>query len=88
MIIVFFRYFKKINFRADSEGLSEQKRLEGLITRYKSMIPMIETTMVKIEIYSKSHSFRAEIKKVKFNAMKYDLIILLKNILLMKNQFL
>ena len=50
--------------RADSDGLSEQKRLEGLITRYKAMIPIIETTMVKIEIYSKAYTFRAEIRKV------------------------
>ena len=51
--------------RADSDGLSEQKRLEGLITRYKSMIPVIETTMVKIEVYSKSYQFRAEIQEVR-----------------------
>ena len=53
-----------ITCRADSDGLSEQKRLEGLITRYKSMIPMIESTMMKIDLYSKSYSFRDEIQKV------------------------
>ena len=51
-------------FRADSDGLSEQKRLEGLITRYKAMIPIIESTMVKIDIYTKAYSFREEINKV------------------------
>ena len=51
-------------FRADSDGLSEQKRLEGLITRYKAMIPVIESTMVKIDIYTKAYSFREEINKV------------------------
>ena len=56
--------FISIICRADSDGLSEQKRLEGLITRYKSMIPMIESTMMKIDLYSKSYSFRDEIQKV------------------------
>ena len=56
--------FISITCRADSDGLSEQKRLEGLITRYKSMIPMIESTMMKIDLYSKSYSFRDEIQKV------------------------
>ena len=55
----------KFFFRADSEGLSEQKRLEGLITRYKSMIPVIESTMAKIDIYTKSYAFRGEVKKVR-----------------------
>ena len=50
--------------RADNEGLSEQKRLEGLITRYKSMIPVIESTMAKIDVYTKSYAFRGEVKKV------------------------
>ena len=44
--------------------MSEQKRLEGLITRYKAMIPVIESTMVKIDIYTKAYSFREEINKV------------------------
>ena len=56
--------FISVTCRADSDGLSEQKRLEGLITRYKSMIPMIESTMMKIDLYSKSYSFRDEIQKV------------------------
>jgi nesprin-1 len=49
--------------RADNEGLSEQKRLEGLITRYKSMIPVIEATMVKLDIYSRSYAFRAQVNQ-------------------------
>ena len=54
-----------VSHRAHSDGLSEQKRLlEGLITRYKSMIPMIKSTMMKIDLYSKSHSCRDEIQKV------------------------
>ena len=53
-----------ISHRADSEGLTEQKRLEGLIKRYKSMIPIIENTMKKIEVYSRSYAFRDEAAKV------------------------
>ena len=29
------------------------------------MIPVIETTMVKIEVYSKSYTFRVEVTKVR-----------------------
>ena len=60
----------KFFFRADSEGLSEQKRLEGLITRYKSMIPVIESTMAKIDVYTKSYAFRGEVKKVRIIFVK------------------
>ena len=58
-------HLKRSTFRADNEGLSEQKRLEGLITRYKSMIPVIESTMAKIDVYTKSYAFRGEVKKVR-----------------------
>eukprot|EP00095_Tigriopus_kingsejongensis_P001452 maker-scaffold207_size258870-snap-gene-1.17 protein:Tk01452 transcript:maker-scaffold207_size258870-snap-gene-1.17-mRNA-1 annotation:"PREDICTED: nesprin-1-like" len=53
-----------VSQRADDAGLSEQKRLEGLITRYKSMIPVIEMTMQKVDIYSKSYHFQAEAHNV------------------------
>ncbi len=53
-----------VSHRADDSGLSEQKRLEGLITRYKSMIPVIEVTMQKIDVYSRSYAFREEAAKV------------------------
>ena len=42
-----------VSHRADDSGLSEQKRLEGLIMRYKSMMPVIEVTMLKIEVHTK-----------------------------------
>ena len=53
-----------VSHRADDSGLSEQKRLEGLITRYKSMIPVIEMTMGKIDTYSRSYELREEIARV------------------------
>ena len=60
-------FFNFDTSRADTDGLSEQKRLEGLITRYKSMIPVIETTMIKIEVYSRSYAFRSEVQEVTFS---------------------
>ncbi len=53
-----------VSHRADDSGLSEQKRLEGLITRYKSMIPVIEVTMQKVDVYSRSYVFREDAAKV------------------------
>jgi nesprin-1 len=53
-----------VSHRADDAGLSEQKRLEGLITRYKSMIPVIEMTMLKLDLYSRSYAFRDDVQRV------------------------
>lgn len=50
--------------RSDHEALTEQNRLEQLITRYKNLIPTIEITMTKTEIYSKSHTYRKEVREV------------------------
>jgi nesprin-1 len=50
--------------RADEGGLSEQRRLEGLISRYKGLIPIIETTMQKIDIYTKSYAYKDDLAKV------------------------
>ncbi|XP_043257160.1 nesprin-1 isoform X11 [Colletes gigas] len=50
--------------RFDHEALSEQNRLEQLITRYKNLIPTIEITMTKTDIYSKSYTYRKEVREV------------------------
>nr|XP_033322974.1 nesprin-1 [Megalopta genalis] len=50
--------------RSDNEALSEQNRLEQLITRYKNLIPTIEITMTKTDIYSKSYTYRKEVREV------------------------
>lgn len=50
--------------RSDHEALSEQNRLEQLITRYKNLIPTIEITMTKTDIYSKSYTYRKEVREV------------------------
>ena len=51
-------------FRADSDGLAEQKKLESLITRYKYLIPEIEKSMLLIEHYSKSYNWKEETYKM------------------------
>lgn len=48
----------------ESEALMEQKKLESLITRYKNLIPTIEITMVKTEVYSKCYTYRREVREV------------------------
>ena len=50
--------------RSDREALTEQRQLELLITRYKNLIPTIEITMTKTDIYSKSYTYRKEVREV------------------------
>lgn len=50
--------------RSDREALTEQHNLEQLITRYKNLIPTIEITMTKTDIYSKSYTYRKEVREV------------------------
>ena len=50
-----------VSHRADDSGLTEQKRLEGLIMRYKSMMPVIEVTMLKIEVYTKGFAYKDQV---------------------------
>lgn len=50
--------------RSDNEALTEQRHLEQLITRYKNLIPTIEITMTKTDIYSKSYTYRKEVREV------------------------
>ena len=49
-----------LGHRADDSGLSEQKRLEGLIVRYKSMMPVIEVTMLRIEVYTRGFAYKEQ----------------------------
>jgi len=50
--------------RSDREALTAQQNLEQLITRYKNLIPTIEITMTKTDIYSKSYTYRKEVREV------------------------
>lgn len=48
----------------EDEANSEQRSLESLIARYKNLIPTIEITMVKTEIFSKCYTYRREVHEV------------------------
>lgn len=48
----------------ESEGNMEQRNLEALIARYKNLIPTIEVTMVKTEVFSKCYTYRREVHEV------------------------
>ena len=50
--------------RSDEEAATEQRKLEQLITRYKNLIPTIEITMTKTDIYSRSYTYRKEVREV------------------------
>ncbi|KAL0110413.1 hypothetical protein PUN28_013801 [Cardiocondyla obscurior] len=50
--------------RSDRDALNAQQNLEQLITRYKNLIPTIEITMTKTDIYSKSYTYRKEVREV------------------------
>lgn len=50
--------------RTDQEAATEQRKLEQLITRYKNLIPTIEITMTKTDIYSRSYTYRKEVREV------------------------
>jgi nesprin-1 len=50
--------------RSDQEATTEQRKLEQLITRYKNLIPTIEITMTKTDIYSRSYTYRKEVREV------------------------
>lgn len=47
-----------------TEADNEQKALEALIARYKNLIPTIEVTMVKTEVFSKCYTYRREVHEV------------------------
>ncbi|XP_044734627.1 nesprin-1 [Chrysoperla carnea] len=48
----------------EAEAIAEQQKLEALINRYKNLIPTIEVTMVKTEVYSKCYTYRKEVREV------------------------
>lgn len=51
-------------YASESESKDEQNRLEALIARYKVLIPTIEITMVKTEVFSKCYTYRREVHEV------------------------
>lgn len=53
-----------VSHRSDEESFKEQKKLEELISRYKNLIPTIEMTMIKTDVYSKCYTYRKEVREV------------------------
>lgn len=51
-------------YATEQESAAEQKNLESLIARYKNLIPTIEITMVKTEVFSKCYTYRREVHEV------------------------
>lgn len=51
-------------YATPTEAENEQKSLEALIARYKNLIPTIEVTMVKTEVFSKCYTYRREVHEV------------------------
>ncbi|XP_031632357.1 nesprin-1 isoform X5 [Contarinia nasturtii] len=49
---------------SEMEAKEEQQKLENLIGRYKTLIPTIEITMVKTEVFSKCYTYRKEVHEV------------------------
>lgn len=51
-------------YASDAESKDEQTKLEALIARYKVLIPTIEITMVKTEVFSKCYTYRREVHEI------------------------
>lgn len=43
---------------------AEQKKLEELVARYKVLIPTIEITMIKTEVFSKCYTYRQDVSTI------------------------
>lgn len=51
-------------YASEQEAAAEQQNLEALIGRYKNLIPTIEITMTKTEVFSKCYTYRREVHEV------------------------
>lgn len=46
------------------DSAEEQQKLQQLITRYKNLIPTIEMTVTRTELYTKCYTYKKEVKEV------------------------
>ncbi|XP_058454305.1 muscle-specific protein 300 kDa isoform X8 [Malaya genurostris] len=53
-----------LNHISDDKATIEQEKIENLIARYKTLIPIIETTMTKTETFAKCYTYRHETQEV------------------------
>jgi nesprin-1 len=55
----------------DPQSLKEHSNLEELVARYKGLVPTIEMTIIKSDVYSKCYNYRREAKEVSLKSLKY-----------------
>ncbi|ETN58450.1 calmin [Anopheles darlingi] len=48
----------------EEQATIEQEKIEKLIARYKTLIPTIETTMIKTEVFAKCYTYRREAQEI------------------------
>ncbi|XP_059468655.1 muscle-specific protein 300 kDa isoform X2 [Neocloeon triangulifer] len=48
----------------DENSQQEHNNLEALVTRYKGLVPNIELTIVKTDVYSRCYNYRREVREV------------------------
>ena len=46
------------------DAQEEQRKLQQLITHYKNLIPTIEMTVTRTDLYSKCYTYRKEVTEV------------------------
>lgn len=46
-----------------SDSSAEQSKLQQLIARYKNLIPTIEMTVTRTELYTKCYTYRRDVKE-------------------------
>lgn len=51
-------------YTVEEESKDDQIKLEKLISRYKNLIPTIEVTMVRTEVFSKCYTYRREVSEI------------------------
>ncbi|CAG0920654.1 unnamed protein product [Notodromas monacha] len=47
-------------YASEAQAADEQSNLEGLISRYRSLVPSIEATLTKSDVWSKAYAFKRE----------------------------
>lgn len=48
----------------ETQAVHEQQKLEALIQRYKTLLPTIETTIIKVDTVSKCFLYREEVEEM------------------------
>lgn len=68
-----------VSIRADGATLAEQGALEELIRRYKSLVPLIEVSMIRTETQSRSYTYREDIQRVSQLILRNETLLFLQH---------